>query len=497
MTEDSIKSASPSSINKDFKIGDFSKDVIIYAFGNGLLLLFALIKSFIIPKYLSIEGYGYWQTFALYASYTGLLHIGFADGILMRFAGKDIDEIGDDISTAFKFLLIQQIAVVVPLAILFHFIFSYPLHDIFLLLLAYALAENVFTFFTYVGQSIRKFSPLTAIYVARGALFLILIVIFLLLKRLDYVVVIYCFVLSFFLCLALFVYWFRHYLWKSNDTIKRIWKYGLKNINVGIYILCGNFIVVLFLTIDRLMVNSFFSIEQFAFYAFALAVVIVAYTFIKAVSDVFFPYISGSHFDSRTGIYSTGKNILILSGAIALMLYFPLVKLIEIFLPRYVDSLMIIRILVGTVGFSSIIQILHVNYYKLFGKQKLYFLWGIIALAIAVVLNLLAIKIWSSLLSVAVATLISFVIWYILNEFSLRRTLDIPNKEIFKGIAAIILYLGAFWISIVVDFLLWQFFIYTGLCLVITALLLRRETKLIVSEIINHILKRITGFRMH
>ena len=47
------------------EIRAFGKDVLIYSLGNGFVLLFGFVQVLIIPKYLSVEAYGYWQLFIL------------------------------------------------------------------------------------------------------------------------------------------------------------------------------------------------------------------------------------------------------------------------------------------------------------------------------------------------------------------------------------------------------------------------------------------------
>jgi len=72
---------------EQFDLRAFGSDVLIYSSGQILLLVFSLVQSLIIPKYLSTADYGYWQLFLLYTTYTGILHFGFIDGMLVRWAG--------------------------------------------------------------------------------------------------------------------------------------------------------------------------------------------------------------------------------------------------------------------------------------------------------------------------------------------------------------------------------------------------------------------------
>ncbi|GAI94203.1 unnamed protein product, partial [marine sediment metagenome] len=154
---------------------------------------------------------------------------------------------------------------------------------------------------------------------------------------------------------------------------------------------------------------------------------------------------------------------------------------IEFYLPHYVASLPIMQILLCTVGFGSLIQILHVSFYMVYRKQQHYFLWGITALALSAMLNLLAIRVWGTLESVAIATLISFVMWYLINELSLRSVVAESNRELGKALMIICSYLGVFWLaSFLADWFIAQMLIYIGFFCLVTWLLLRPEAKELV-----------------
>ncbi len=459
----------------------FGGDVLVYSLGNGLLLLFGFIQLLIIPKYLSVEGYGYWQLFMLYAGYLGLLHLGFINGIHIKWAGKGLVQVGSEIKIAFRFLLLEQLILIIPLGLLLYFLLQPPFQWIGLMISIYAFIMNVANFFMWTSMAIRKFRLLTTVNVSRGLVFLLLIILLFVSGYLDYHRVIFAFLTASLLALLALAFWFRKYFWGEMPTISSLWAYGRENINIGIFVLLGNFVVVLFLTIDRLMVSSFFAIEQFAIYAFALMVAMIAYTFVRAVFQVFFPYLSGAAPELRTRAYQLGKPAIILSWAVGLALYFPLTKLVEFYLPHYVSSLPIMQLLLCTVGFGSLIQVLHVSYYMVYRKQREYFFWGVTALALSAILNLLAIKVWGTLESVATATLISFGVWYIINELSLRSVVEQSNKELWKSVAILSSYLGAYWFSsFVVDWFIAQMFIYIGFSSLVTWLLLRSEVRELV-----------------
>lgn len=468
-------------ISERFNFRAFISDVSVYSGGNVLLLIFGFVQVFIIPKYISVEDYGYWKLFGLYAGYTGILHFGFIDGLLVRWAGKGLDQIGNKIGTAFKFLFFQQVFTILPLYLIFYFLFaSYrPFRWISLTILVYAFIFNLTTFFRFTAQALRQFKGLTLVNVFTRIAFLLIIIIYLFtLGYFDYHNIIYGYLLASIIGLAILVFWFRKYLGSSKRSLSRLLSYGKKNIGIGTFVLLGNFVSILFLSIDRLMVSSFFTIEKFAIYGFAVAIITIAYTFILSIAQVFFPYLSSFSPQLQRHAYRLAKPAIILSWAATLILYFPLAKLIGFYLPQYFRSLRIIQLLICTVGFGSLIQILHINYYKTYHKQREYFIWGLTVLAISAALNFLAIRVWGNLTSVAVATVISFSMWYVVNELRLKQIVNQSSQQLQKDFLAILGYSSAFWLSsFVIKGFVTQMLIYMTLFLILTWFLFHSQIK--------------------
>ena len=461
-----------------FEARAFGKDVLVYSAGNGLLLLLGFIQALIIPKYLPVEGYGYWQLFMLYGSYVGILHLGFPDGLLVRWAGKDLNQVGGEIKPALRFLVLEQLTVIIPLGLITYFLLKPPFQWIGLMVCIYAFIMNLATFFVFTTQATRQFRLLTALVVGRGFFFLAFIVLLFASGYLEYQYVIIAWLAAYLLFMFAFAVPYRRYLRGGHSPAPSLTTFGKKNINVGMFILLGNFVFVVFSTLDRLLVSSFFTIEQFAVYALAMAVTNIAFVFIKAVADVLFPHLSVVAPEQQTRAYQMGKRLLILCWAVFLGAYFPLAAMIEYYLPHYTGTLPIIKILLGTVGFSSLILILHVNYYRLYRKQRQYFLWGITVLALAVLLALIAIKMLGTLESVAIAILISFFVWYMINSLSLKAVTGESSRKMWKDFMVMGCYFAGFWFaSFLNTWLIAQMLLYTGFLLVISLVFFRADLR--------------------
>lgn len=84
------------------------KGIVAVLIANLVNVVFSLATNFLLPKYLSIESYAGIKEFQLYVSYVGLFHLGFVDGIYLKYGGKtlgkDVDkEFSTDLSTDVHF----------------------------------------------------------------------------------------------------------------------------------------------------------------------------------------------------------------------------------------------------------------------------------------------------------------------------------------------------------------------------------------------------------
>ena len=66
---------------------------IIFAFlAQGISLFLSVLMSLIVPKFLTVRDFGYWQLFIFYFGYVGFFHFGLNDGVYLKYGGKSYDE---------------------------------------------------------------------------------------------------------------------------------------------------------------------------------------------------------------------------------------------------------------------------------------------------------------------------------------------------------------------------------------------------------------------
>lgn len=67
---------------------NYEKGILIVLCANLINMFISLVTNFILPRYLSIEAYATIKTFQLYVSYIGLFHLGYSDGLYLRYGGE-------------------------------------------------------------------------------------------------------------------------------------------------------------------------------------------------------------------------------------------------------------------------------------------------------------------------------------------------------------------------------------------------------------------------
>jgi O-antigen/teichoic acid export membrane protein len=426
-------------------VRSFFTDTFVFTGSSLISLVVSGGVAFLIPKYLPIEDYGYYKLFYLYVTYVSLLYLSFTDGVYLRLSGKDITEAGAEIERATRFLLLQLMVVVVPSALLIILFIHEPAHRVVaIMLLPFLVVFGIQELFYRTTIATRRFRLAGIVnigmcFASAGAV--------LLLVSLGYLRFYYFIAMGLameFLNLVVLGLYLRKYVILKRSSLAVVLNYGKENISSGIFVMLGGMAFVIILSLDRLMTSSFFTVEKFAMYAFAGSLLTTIYTLVNSMSSVVFPHLSAASDDVRQKAYSQGKPLLIMLWGLMLSLFFPMSLVIRLYLPNYSESMPILRVLFCSVGFGVVIQIIHQNYYWVYRKQRRYLLWGFVTVCLLVGLNILAIKLVGTLLSVAVATLISFLVWYLLNEIELRNMGGESRFRMMRNLVGILTYLGVF-----------------------------------------------------
>jgi O-antigen/teichoic acid export membrane protein len=448
------------------------KDLFKVFSSNFINLLIGIITGFLVPAFLSLEEYAFLKTFTLYIGYVGILHFGFIDGIYLKYGGKYESEIDKkNLKGEHKFLILFQLLVT-----LLSCIIGIILDDKILVAFSICiLPMNIQTFFKFIYQALGEFNIYSKIMILTPILLLFTNLFIIFILRIDnFKPFIIGNIISYYVVfIGLEVYFLRKYKWISailNYTEIR------KHFKIGSIIMVANLSSIFFYSVDRWFVKFTLPIEDFAFYSFAISMMSVINVLISSITMTLYPYLARNQ---NSSIVSRVKEYFLIIGTLASGGYFAFVFIVNNFLPKYVPSLNVISILFAGYPAIIVINALYINLYKAQKREKKYALAVGKMLLIAILLNFVAIVIYKSNLSIAIATTISFYIWYLYSYkdfYSLK--IDIKEK----------IYLVTFFITFLItsNFLKWLhgLFIYYTIIILINFIFYKNEARSLIKDLL-------------
>ncbi|OVE78090.1 hypothetical protein BVX98_01365 [bacterium F11] len=442
---------------------NFLKDSFFISSSSGFLAVLAVIQAFWIPTILSLREFGLWKIFTLYGSYLSLLHLGFLDGLLLRWAGQSEGKIGSEKWMFFRKLLIQQTLVLLPLGILFGAIFSgSPFYWVVMFLLILAVVFNSTQFFRVIFESSKRFRTLSWAQIVGRSLFIGCLFIipsaFLTQAKVIAIIMIGAFSVQF----LIMVSWSRSSQRVDMDIKKDPHATWTNLTKQGITILLVGLALPFVIALDQFLLSVSVPVEKFSVYSFACGTLVPVLIMIQPISHVMFPHLRSASEEEQKRVLELSRRGTGLFLGLFFCLYYLLTPLIHFLLPRYTMSLPLIRILVGSVGLLIVIQVLHFTYYKLVGRQHTFFILlagAMITMGIAIQS---VIRTSGSLRGVACVVLLGSVVLYVLSDRLLIGPL-LKEERVRNWFYTLkpLLCLGFFWFLSILGFsFLKELFIY-------------------------------------
>lgn len=397
-------------MNDNLKKGMFN--VLI---ANIINLLLSLITSFVLPKYLSISTYSFIKTFQLYCTYAGLFHLGYVDGMYLKYGGKNPEDIDkndflEDLST----MRIFQLIVTITFATL-----GVIVKDSLIIVFALSIMpQNMNSYFRYLYQSIGSFERYkNVLNITNFGVFISNIILLFVLK--SDVGLYYC--ISY-----LLIYLITWIILEANTSseLKSIkvksfsWKYMKKNINMGIFLMLGTFSSIILTSIDRWFVKFTLTNFDFAQYSFAVSMDNFINVMITPITITLFNYfckLKNQDYD-----YSNIKHYVSLFGAFLISSAFVIKFILEGYLRKYINASMIVFFLFGAQLFFISVKGVYVNLYKVRNQQKKYFFKLSLVILMGILLNIICFKIYPHKEAYAFGTLLSALLWYAISISDFR-----------------------------------------------------------------------------
>jgi O-antigen/teichoic acid export membrane protein len=373
----------------------FFKKISYLTASQILSLLVSASLVIILPKFISIADYGYWQLFILYSGYVGLFHFGYSDGLYIKLGGNEIKKL-DNKSLSEQFTLFVFIQFIFSVIILF-FAINYSgivfKKYVYIASAIYLFIENTYkllSFLLLTTDNTIIYSK--SVFIDKATILLFLSLLFLKIDSFVYIVIVYIF--ARFVALAYLSFELRYFLkFRINkENIKKQFNGILENCKLGIILTFSNILSTLIIASGRLFVEHFWGINYFAKISLAVSLSFFVVAFISQISLVLFPLLCNMDNDKKKIILHDGNIILGFFIMTAFGLYFVLYLFIKYWLTNYTESLTYLIYLFPMVLFESKVQILYITYCKSLNKLKELLLINLLIFLLSIILYYLSAK---------------------------------------------------------------------------------------------------------
>ena len=405
---------------------DILRKVSLSFLANFFSALTSVIMVFLLPKVMPIKDYGMWQLFLFYFSYVGLFHLGWIDGIYLRYGGQYYEGLDKKTFNGQFFLIIFFLVIE---ATLVNITFSLlEIEDTFLLfsipLLCIAgVLYNLVTFSNYILQMTGRIKEYARNVVLEKVVLLALVILLVIVKATNYNDMIFAKITSIVITAVFTIYCIKDLIFAESglliDNLKEAWI----NIRVGSKLMISNIASMLILGIIRFGISQRWDIETFGKVSLTLSVSNFLMLFISAVSVVLFPILKRINEDSLVKVYLLIQRLLSISTLALLISYYPLYWLLSYWLPKYSDSLVFMGYLLPICIFESKMQLLVNTYLKSLRQELLMLKINFVSVLIALSLTYITVVLLHDLHYTVLAIVFNFAIRLFIAQYYLENLL--------------------------------------------------------------------------
>jgi O-antigen/teichoic acid export membrane protein len=339
-------------------------------------------SSLLFPKILSIGDYAQYQTFALYLSYVGFFHLGVSDGMFVTHGGLTRASVDRSRYKGEVWLLILVLTAFAVAGLVGSMITG---NELLAYLAVCVVATNIFTSYRFMLQAWGEFQAYsllnlalpTVILIGAGALYVLQ-------GGLSGENLIAVNVLGY----ATFAAGISFGVWKFTRGHRGRPAFSRENMQLwktGFSVMIGGIVTIVFLSVGRQFVLLFYSSTDFAMYSFAMSMQAIMTLFIGAIAQPMYWRLASGR--SAADELQRLKEVLLVFGAVAGVAYFVVSIFVDWYVPKYHDSLAVMRVYFTVFPAMSVINCLYVNLYKTTRQIPRYVRSVVLVLVVTAVLS--------------------------------------------------------------------------------------------------------------
>ena len=426
----------------------FLSNIITAFLAQGVSLILSLFMSFIIPKFLGIIEYSYWQLFIFYIGYVGLFHFGFNDGIYLRWGGKNYNELNyEQLGTQFKILALIECFIALIIGIV-----TCIREDgierkyVWIFVSIYLIFNNLHLFYGYVFQAVNKTKIYSKSIILDRICVLTFVILLLIRKETHFIPFVSSYTISKIISFIYLSYKGKDIFFAHCGNIKEALKDMYISLECGIKLVFANIMSMLVLGIGRIMIDNVWGIEAFGKISFSLSLTNFFLVFIQQISMVLFPTLRRITEKQQKNIYNIIRTILGFVFPLAFICYFPIKYFVNLWLPQYDISIRYLVLLLPLCTFDGKMQMLCNTYLKVFRQEKMLLKLNIISFFTSLFFCFISAYIFKNMTLVVISMVCSVALRSIMAEIYLAKMMDAKIlKMLIQEIFLVVIFIGSAW----------------------------------------------------
>lgn len=415
---------------------------------NFISLFISTLIIFIVPKLIDTKDYGYWQLYLFYSSYVGFLHFGWASGIYLKYGGKEYSELDKGLLFS-QFHLFSFLQIIIASFLLFFSsLFIVEENRLFIIhMTAICLViTNIRTFIISILQATNKIKEYAKITIIGRIVYVVMLSLFLLFGFRSYKLMVVTDLIGRFISLIYALYCCNDIVFRKVKSFCLCISESFNNICIGIKLMFSNIASMLIIGLIRFGIERSWSVSTFGEVSLTLSISNLLMIFINALGIIMYPILKRTNKKDLSNIYIIMRDLLMFLLLGILIIYYPLKLGLEIWLPKYKDSLVYMSMLLPVCVFEGKMSLLINTFLKTLRKETLMLKINFITLCLSFFITIIIINFVNNL-NLAILSIVFLLSFRsILSEIYLSSILKVSiYKDILLEVIMTVLFILSGW----------------------------------------------------
>ncbi len=408
---------------------NFKKNLFYGVSAQSVTFGVSCIVTFILPKYIGVTEYSFWQLFIFYTGYVCFFHFGIPDGIYLSYGGKSIERIPID-STAkqFRFMIFYQMVISIIIVVGSICVTTDKNRALVGCLVAYyVIVVNFNNFYGMIYQATNNARWYSISLIIDKIVFLALTILLLINQIKDFYpyIIAYCIgrtISCVYSCMRypdLLIHSSSNITWKKDVVY---------NIRSGIKLMLSVISSTLVIGIARFIVDKRWGIETFGFLSFSLTISNFILQFINQVAIVLFPNIRLIAREKIADSYIHIRSIVCVVLEISVFMYIPMKFIVNSWLSQYSVSIGYMAYFIPICIFDGKMQLMAVTFMKTLRKEGAMLAINLISLTYCAIICLIGAYCFNNLNIIIFGMISAIVLRSTISELYIANKLRVDLK---------------------------------------------------------------------